>query len=183
MTLISEYVQRANAGQYKMQFQWFKENIFKHTLRWEGGSKLHKVSGDSGGWTIYGIAFNKNKGLFKDLADFKDTTYDEAAAVAFIKYYLSAGADKVPESAALMYFDIAYNMGVSRAIKIAQKCVGATPDGIIGPITKSKLCLVDEECLYEERVKFYNYLIRKKRQLAKFFKGWMNRTNDIFKVT
>lgn len=183
MATIREYINKANSGQYRMQFENFKNDIFKHTLKWEGGSKLHNVPGDSGGWTIYGIAYNHNKELFKDLTDFKDTTYEEAAAVAFIKYFLSASADKVPMNAQLMYFDIAYNMGVKRAIKIAQKCIGVKADGIVGPMTKGKLALVDEECLYEERVKFYNQLVMANRKMQKFLKGWMNRTIDIFKVT
>lgn len=182
MTTIKQYLQKSNSKQYKNQFEWFKTNIFKHTLKWEGGSKLHKVSGDSGGWTLYGIAYNHNRKLFENFDDFRDTTYDEAAAIAFIKYYLSARADLVPADCAMMYFDIAYNMGVKRAIKIAQKCIGTTADGIVGPITKSKFCLLDKECLYEERVKFYNNLVRRNRTFKKFIKGWLNRALAIFKI-
>lgn len=180
LNTVRRYVSIANAGQYKMQFENFKKNIFVHTLRWEGGGKLHNVKGDSGGWTIWGIAYNYNKKLFENFEDFRDTTYEEAAAIAFVKYFLSSHADKVPPSSQLMYFDMAYNMGVIRAIKIAQKCVNVTADGIVGPITKSKLCLLDEDCLYKERSGFYNMLVRRNRKFQKFIKGWMNRTNDIY---
>lgn len=179
---IQDYVTKANSHELCAEFEEFKRDIFKHTLVWEGGNKLHKVSGDSGGWTLYGIAYNHNKQIFDNFDDFKDTTYEEAAAVAYIKYYLTAGADLVPNSSALMYFDIAYNMGVTRAVKIAQKCIGTTADGLLGPITKGKLHMLDEECLYEERVKFYNQLVRRNNTFKKFIKGWLNRTVAIFKI-
>jgi lysozyme family protein len=40
-----------------------------------------------------------------------------------------------------MYFDIAYNMGNMRAIKLMQGCAGVPQDGLIGPMTRK-----DEVC-------------------------------------
>ena len=34
------------------------EKMYKKTLKWEGGGKLHNIKGDTGGWTIWGIAYN-----------------------------------------------------------------------------------------------------------------------------
>jgi len=164
------------------EFEYFKKEIFRHTLKWEGGGKLHNVRGDSGGWTIWGVAYNYNKGLFSNLADFKDTTYNEASAIAFVKYYLAARANLVPRDSRLMYFDIAYNMGVRRGIKIMQHCIGVNDDGVIGAITESRMGHLTEECLYNERTKFYHALARKKVRFRRFLKGWLNRTNDIFRI-
>jgi hypothetical protein len=47
------------------------------------GGQLHNVAGDTGGWTLWGIAYNHNSGILFD--DFKDTTYEEAAALAYTK--------------------------------------------------------------------------------------------------
>ena len=164
------------------EFNYFKNDIFRHTLKWEGGGKLHNVRGDSGGWTIWGVAYNFNNQLFSNLADFKDTTYNEAAAIAFVKYYLTVRANIVPNEARLMYFDIAYNMGNKQAIKLMQRCVGVKADGIIGVITESRMAYLTEQCLYDRRTKFYYSLARRKVRFQRFLKGWLNRTNDIFNI-
>lgn len=184
MPNIKEYLAQATGNATKKkEFEWFKENIFKHTLKWEGGGKLHNVAGDSGGWTLWGIALNKNGDLFKNFDDFKDTTYEEAAAVAYVRYYLAVQAFILPESTRLMYFDMAYNMGTSRAIKIMQACAGVGADGVIGPMTRAKMPLVTEECLYQKRNTFYNNLVVQTRSLAKFLKGWLNRSKAIKDVS
>ena len=162
-----------------MSKEVFKE-FFKHTLRWEGGGKLHNIKGDSGGWTIWGIAYNKNKHLFNSLEEFKKLSYEEAYHIAYNKYYLPIQTDKLPYNCQLLYFDMAYNMGNSRAIKIVQKCLGLKQDGVIGKITKSKLHLVDVECLYVQRNEWYKLLKNKTSWANKFYKGWMNRSKDIY---
>lgn len=183
MANIKEYVLQATSNNKKKEeFEIFKKDIFAHTLKWEGGSKLHKVAGDSGGWTLWGIALNKNGDLFRNFEDFKDTTYEEAAAVAYVRYYLAIQAFILPEQARLMYFDMAYNMGTSRAIKIMQECAGVKADGVIGPMTRAKMPLVTEECLYAKRNTFYNNLVVKTRSLGKFLKGWLNRSKAIKEV-
>lgn len=163
------------------EYHYFKANIFGHTLKWEGGGKLHKVTDDPGGWTVWGIAYNRNKEVFHDLVDFKDTTYDEAAAIAFVRYYMAIRANEVPAAIRLFYFDTAYNMGPIRAIKILQKCAGVKPDGVFGPVTLSKVGGVTKDCLYRERANRYNWLVKQNYKMAKFLKGWMNRINDLIK--
>lgn len=165
----------------KKYFEEFLKDIFVHTLKWEGvpdpskGGNLHNVSGDTGGPTIWGIAYNKNKDLFTDLQEFKKLTYEEAGAIAYIRYYKSTQAYIVPKEVRLMYFDIAYNMGNLQAIKLLQRCCGVTADGVIGPMTKEKMKFVTEECLAKSREEFYRSLAKNKPSLVKFLKGWLNR--------
>lgn len=174
---VEQYVDIANSTKRNRDsLVKFERDIFKHTLKWEGGNKLHKVSGDSGGWTLWGIAYNHNKKVFKNFADFKDTTYEEAAAIAFVKYYLTAAVYLVPEDAQLMYFDMCYNLGARRAIKLVQRCAGIKDDGIIGPVTRKMAKKVEKECLYQQRKGFYNMLARRRRKFVKFLNGWLNRT-------
>ena len=97
--MISDYVRLAKATPtVEKEFEYFKENIFNRTLVWEGvknpkaGGNLHNVAGDSGGWTLWGIAYNHNKEMFKNFDDFRDTTYEEAAAIAYVKYYRAISA-------------------------------------------------------------------------------------------
>jgi lysozyme family protein len=187
--MVEDYLRLAKATPtVAKEFDYFKLSIFNETLKWEGvrdikkGGKLHNVEGDSGGWTLWGIAYNHNSGLFKNFDDFKDTTYEEAAAIAYTKYYRAIQAFILPLEARLMYFDIAYNMGAMRAIKMMQKCAGVPQDGIIGPMTREKMQYVTEECLYNERNTTYHSLIKANAKLGKFLKGWLNRSTAIFKI-
>jgi lysozyme family protein len=182
-TKIEDYVRLSKANPtVEREFEYFKESIFNKTLIWEGvrnpkaGGHLHNVPGDSGGWTLWGIAYNHNKQIFRDFDDFKDTTYEEAAAIAYIKYYRAISAFILPLDARLMYFDTAYNMGNARAIRIMQGCAGVRQDGIIGPITRERMQHVTVECLFNARNTAYNQLVRANSRLGKFLKGWLNRS-------
>lgn len=188
-TMIEDYVRLAKINPtVEKEFELFKENIFNKTLIWEGvkdikkGGQLHNVAGDTGGWTLWGIAYNMNSGMFKNFDDFKDTTYEEAAALAYTKYYRAINAFILPIGARLMYFDIAYNMGNMRAIKLMQGCAGVPADGIIGPMTREKMQYVTEECLYNARNTAYNNIVRANIKMKKFIKGWLNRSIAIFKA-
>ncbi|MGB0896907.1 MAG: glycoside hydrolase family 108 protein [Flavobacteriaceae bacterium] len=165
---------------YGNEFVRFRDVFFPQTMKWEGGSKLHKVKGDSGGWTKWGIAWNFWERTFKDFNDFKDTTKEEAAAFAFVKFYIPIRAESMPDDSKYYYFDTAYNMGTYRAIKIMQKCAGVKQDGKIGPITISRMHLVSECSLRIEREKFYNRLAAKKHILRKFLRGWLNRSKGVY---
>jgi lysozyme family protein len=186
---IADYLRLAKANPtVEKEFQYFKEYIFNRTLVWEGvpnpkaGGNLHNVAGDTGGWTLWGIAYNHNKEMFKNFDDFKDTTYEEAAAIAYTKYYRAINAFILPLESRLMYFDIAYNMGNNRAIKLMQGCAKVPADGIIGPATREKMQYVTEECLYLARNTTYNNLVRANIKLKKFLKGWLNRLIAIFNI-
>ena len=171
-----------NREQYPNEYLAFK-GMFVHTLKWEGGNKLHNVKGDSGGWTKFGIAYNKNSHLFIDIEDFFDTTYDEAVLIAFSEYYLPIKTYLLPIEAQLMYFDMAYNMGNSRAIKYMQKCIGVKADGVIGRITESMMQYVTEDCLYTKRNDYYYYLVKTTTWAKKFISGWINRSKAIYELT
>lgn len=170
------------AKRNETEFKFFLKYVFPHTMKWEGGGKLHKVDGDSGGWTLYGVAWNYNSQYFKDFDEFKNMTEADAAAFAFANYYLELAPEHLKSNVKLLAFDIAYNMGVSRAKTYLQQCAGVSADGIFGPSTKAALHKVTIECLQQKRVSFYNTL-GKQPKYKKFYQGWMNRANDIFKIT
>lgn len=165
-------------NKYQNEFAYFTTHLWKPLMQVEGGAKLHNVVGDSGGWTIYGVSYNNNKDYFTSLDDFKKISEYEAQLIGFSKYYINAGTQYLNEDAKDMYFDIAFNMGVGRAIKMAQKIVGITQDGIIGAISKVRFLEISEKELADERIRFYYSLVR----LKKFLKGWLNRVNIISKI-
>ena len=162
------------------EFKFFRDKVFPIVMKWEGGGKLHNVANDSGGFTLWGIAFNYWKHLFTDFNDFKDTTLEEASYIAFVKFYLPIRADAMPYDTKLYYFDMAYNMGTSRAIKIMQQCAGVKDDGVIGMITLSKMKNVTEACLKAKRDSFYNNIVSANYKMNKFLKGWLNRSKSIY---
>jgi lysozyme family protein len=187
--MIEDYVRLAKINPtVAKEFELFKKEIFNKTLVWEGvrdikkGGQLHNVAGDTGGWTLWGIAYNHNTEMFKNFDDFKDTTYEEAAALAYTKYYRAINAFILPIESRLMYFDIAYNMGNMRAIKLMQGCARVPQDGLIGPMTREKMKFVTEECLYNARNTTYNNIVRANIKMKKFIKGWLNRSIAIFKA-
>lgn len=170
------------ADENQTEFEFFLKKVFPHTMKWEGGGKLHNVEGDSGGWTIYGIAWNYNKQYFKDFNEFKNISERDAAMFAFGNYYLPLSPSYLKSNVKLLAFDIAYNMGIGKAKTYIQECADVTVDGIIGPNTRKNMDKVTADCLQNKRVAYYDAL-NKQTKFQKFYKGWMNRANDIFKIT
>lgn len=164
------------------EFKFFLKNVFPHTMKWEGGNKLHNVVGDSGGWTIYGISWNNNKQHFKSFEEFRNISEEDAAMFAFVNYYLKLAPENLKSNVKLLAFDTAYNVGVSRGIKFIQECAGVTADGIIGKNTKANMNKVSIDCLQNLRENYYRSL-NKQTRYQKFFKGWMNRAEDIYKIS
>jgi lysozyme family protein len=167
---------------HETEFRFFLKDVFPHTMKWEGGGKLHNVAGDSGGWTIWGVAWNYNKEHFKSFDEFKNMKIGQAAAYAFVNYYLPLSPENLKSNVKLLAFDIAYNMGIRKAVQYLQACAGVTVDGQLGPKTKAALDKVTVDCLQNKRVAYYNAL-NKQSRYKKFYKGWMNRANDIYKLT
>lgn len=158
------------------------EEIYKHTLKWEGGDKLHNVSSDAGGWTKFGISYNNNKKHFKDLEDFKNMTFEKASEIAYNDYYKPLDLGIVNPKVQAMFFDIAFNMGVKRAIILAQRALGLTDDGIIGKNTRANLHALDKTKLNNERVKYFNAIAKNNPTQSKFLKGWLNRADYFLKT-
>ena len=158
------------------------QEIFKHTLKWEGGDRLHNVSGDSGGWTKYGISYNNNKHHFKSLDDFKQMSFEKASEIAYNNYYLPLDLGIVNKPVQAMLFDIAFNMGVKRAIVLSQRALGLVDDGIIGKNTRAALHKLDKVSLNNERVKYFNDIVRNNPSQSKFLKGWLNRADYFLKT-
>lgn len=164
---------------HETEFRFFLKKVFPYTMKWEGGGKLHNVEGDSGGWTIWGVAWNYNKQHFKSFDEFKNLTQEQAAAFSFVNYYLPLSPENLKSNVKLLAFDISYNMGVGRSIQYIQRCAGVTVDGKVGPTTKAAMSKVTPECLQQLRVSHYNSL-NKNPKYKKFYKGWMNRANSIY---
>lgn len=159
--------------------------ITNFLLKWEGG---FGTDGMDGGCTMKGITLTTYRAFFGKSKNCNDLYHisDEEWFYIFRKgVYDRVKGDKiVNDSICLLVVDFAYNSGKGTAIREVQKCLGCTPDGIIGPITLGKL---NEENSYEVFCKikswregFYRNLATKKpKKYRKYLKGWLNRLNDI----
>jgi len=62
-------------------------------------------------------------------------------------YWWKAGCDLVPECVKFDLFDTAVNAGPGTAIRMLQKALGVTQDGVIGPKTMQAISSMDPERL------------------------------------
>lgn len=163
------------------------DTAFKLLIGHEGG--YTDLRSDPGNWTggvvgkgvlkgtKYGIAANSYPSL-----DIKNITLDQAKGIYKRDYWDKVKGDQLSADLSFHVFDMAVNSGVSRGIKLLQKTVGTTQDGLIGPATllaASKLNPSDAVLIYNaNRLLFYTSLDTFKT----FGKGWTNRVANNLKL-
>lgn len=147
------------------------ELILKH----EGGYVNHPE--DPGGETNFGIA----KRSYPDL-DIAKLSKHDAKRIYKEDYWDKVRGDEMHPAVALMVFDTAVNMGVSRASKFLQEVVNAKPiDGIIGSGTLQSVRNACEnavefvlESYANKRLDYY----KKLSTFDTFGKGWTRRVEE-----
>ena len=162
-------------------------SAWEKTMRWEGGAVAHNVSGDTGGWTKYGISQKAYPKL-----DIKNLSARDAIELAYYDYWALMQCDKIAEYspiAAGHVFDIGFNMGHRWGIKMLQRAINQLhnakvlkDDGIYGRLTHAELQCVNPESLNNAlrhvRIKRFKWLATVNPINRKFLKGWTNRAND-----
>ncbi len=85
---------------------------------------------------------------------------------------------------AAVVFDFGVNSGVVNAIRAAQRAGGATPDGVLGPVSLHLLSQGDDTDMATEvmatRLETYARLSRTKPQ---FIEGWLGRAARLLRAT
>jgi lysozyme family protein len=151
------------------------KKAFEKVLKFEGGYVNDKS--DSGGETKYGISKKAYPGI-----DIKSLTLEDAKAIYKKFYWDKIKADEIKsQKIAELIFDTAVNMGVRRAVKIAQTCLGVKVDGIVGNETLNALNNCDENFInaYKlQRIKIY-VEISKRGDNIKFLRGWISRVLEV----
>lgn len=128
---------------------------------------------DKGGLTKYGISQTAYPNL-----DIKNLTKSDAELIYKRDYYDSCKIDKIDnELLALHVFDMAVNAGVSRSIKLLQKLMVISADGIIGRDTINTANAGDWANGFILARKNYYKQIATGRNIA-FLKGWINRITN-----
>jgi lysozyme family protein len=98
-------------------------------LCWHEGG-YQDGEGDPGGETKFGISKRSYPA-----EDIRNLTLERAKFLAFRDFWSPAGCDALPDKIKFDVFDIAFNSGPVRAIKLLQKAVGEVEDGVLGPHT------------------------------------------------
>jgi len=154
------------------------EKAFADLLKNEGGYSNNP--NDSGGATKYGITEkvareNGYSGAMIDLPEL-------IAAMIYRTDYWNPVFDRFSYAVAFQLFDMTVNSGKTAAVKTAQRSVGVTDDGIMGPITISAIEKTDPLLFAlgfnAQRIQFLTAL----STWTTFGKGWMNRVANNLKI-
>jgi lysozyme family protein len=157
---------------------------FNHSLqlllKHEGGYVNHPS--DPGGMTNLGVTakvWQEWVGHPVDEKQMRALTAEDVAPLYKRKYWDACRADELVSGLDYAVFDFAVNSGVGRAAKTLQTCVGATPDGGIGPATLAAVKshngaqLIENVC--DKRLDFLQSL----STFTTFGKGWERRVNEV----
>ena len=149
----------------------------------EGGANYTDDPDDAGGPTKYGITLDTLKawrGEEVTAEDVKNLGEQEARDIYREKYLNEPGIAKIGNVALRhLVLDAAVNQGPASAIKMLQRALNLTDDGLIGPNTLSALPLIDARRVgmrfLHQRALAYVRLVQAKPGQAKFLGGWINR--------
>jgi lysozyme family protein len=111
-------------------------NAFDHAFATiadiEGGFSDRDMQADPGGATKYGVTERVAR-LWGYKGDMRDLPLTTAREIAKAWYWDKYQCDQLDPHVAYQVFDAAYNGGYP--VRWLQECVGARPDGVIGPAT------------------------------------------------
>ncbi len=158
------------------------DQYIERVLEREGGYVDHP--NDRGGPTNHGITMDtlsswRGKPVSAD--DVRLLTKNEARDIYRSRYWSAPGFGslRLPDLLAEAVFDAAVNSGPARAVRLLQRCVGVTDDGVIGPITTQAIERSDPRRLcaryLAHRGVFYGEIIGRDGSQSVFRNGWANR--------
>lgn len=145
---------------------------------------------DRGGATVIGVTFGTfttycKKNMIKadpTVEDLKNIDFETWLTILSKEYWDRWKADLIfNQSVANILVDWVWGSGVN-GIKIPQKLLGVTADGIVGPKTIEALNKFNPEVIFDEivvaRIEFYYSIVERTPSQKKFLNGWINRTKD-----
>ena len=138
-------------------------SIMQFIAKWEWRGRedgaLTDDKQDLGGVTKFGIAQK-----FHPEISVRDLTLKDALQIYYDEYWLGSGADKLPMPLAGIVMDTAVNMGVGRAKQFLKAADGKW------------------WVMMSKRKEYYaNRRVADPEHSERFYKGWMNRLNDLDK--
>ena len=163
------------------------EKALKRILKHEGGYVNDKF--DSGGMTNLGVTkrvWEEFVGHPVSEADMQALTPEIIAPMYKMKYWNSSYCEVLPKGLDYVVFDFAVNAGTGRSVKTLQQAIGCVADGVIGPKTMAAINDAEPKDLIakfsDARADFYQGIVARKPDQARFIKGWLNRVEDARKL-
>lgn len=147
---------------------------FERLIGHEGGYVDHKD--DPGGETKFGIAKRSYPA-----EDIPNLTLARAKEIYKRDFWNAVKGDQLPYPIAFEVFDAAVNHGVGTAVRLLQKAIGVSTDGILGPVSLATAQAMDparfKARFNGQRLQFYTDL----PTWASFGKGWVRRVANNLK--
>ena len=166
-----------------MRFEDCLARILKH----EGGYVNDPL--DSGGRTNLGVTqrvWEEFVGHPVTEADMKALTPEKIAPMYKLKYWNPSYCEVLPKGLDYVVFDFAVNAGTGRSVKTLQQAIGCVADGVIGPKTMATINDANPKDLItkfsDARADFYQGIVARKPDQARFIKGWLNRVEESRKL-
>ena len=166
-----------------MRFEECLARVLKH----EGGYVNDPL--DSGGRTNLGVTqrvWEEWVGHPVSEADMKALTPEKVGKLYKQKYWNAAYCEVLPKGLDYVVFDFAVNAGTGRAVKTLQSAIGVVADGVIGPRTRAAINGANPKDLVtkfsDARADFYQGIVARRPDQARFIRGWLNRVEDARKL-
>lgn len=134
------------------------------------------------GLSVWGITWITAKPLQPDWTEsiLRGLTRGQAGTFYYRHFWLPSNVGLIDDQALTnKVLDLCVNLGQGTAIKLLQKAVGVTADGVIGPATAKAINSMDPAqalAWYRDRVKgYYKNLVASIPALSKYLDGWLDR--------
>lgn len=181
------------------KYSTLPKEYLDEVLKYEGGLVNDPV--DKGGKTNRGITESTLKsaiqqGLVPPTVTIESLTHDleSVRKIYETNYYLRAKCNLMPHPLAFAHFDASVNHGVGNAARFIQRTLNTfgnslAVDGAIGPLTiaalEKTLAVVELDVIVKVycdiRKSFYDAIVANNPSQQKFYRGWMNRLNNVRK--
>lgn len=144
----------------------------------EDGQPFHVTLGDSGGETSYGVTratWSRWIGRPASTDEMKQLTASLVGGLYQAWYWNTIAGDLLPGGVDLQTFDAGVLGGEQTAAQQLQSCVGAVPDGHIGPKTLAAVAASDPIRLINKMTDSQEAHYRSLSDFGKFGRGWLAR--------
>lgn len=144
------------------------DDAFERLIGHEGGLVEHPA--DPGGLTRFGISQRRYPG-----EDIRGMTLARAKELYRRDFWGQSGCDAVPDNIKFIMFDAGVNSSPEAAIRLLQRTVGTTEDGILGPITLTAAGTMHPARLAARMTAHYLLLLADLPTWPSFGRGWTRR--------